>query len=1567
MENKPHPSYRAAKLLRDPLLDPSCKTPLYRIDGVVQGASHPSHIDVVDPRLAPQLRAFCKIPGLDFEVPNFKYDIYYIGKYPDKEVTFSNLNDNITTKNLNQMCQQFGAIEEVKVYFHPQTQKHMGIGKVVFRLAKSAQLCVEKLNKTSKMGNIMTVELDKFGEKRHSLLFNLFNQLSQTAQIKPHRNDVVTSSSRPEDPPKHSIPPQLLPNPLEIKSSSYRGDSPKDRSYRSTLPSLNHLPPLSSSLNGIALSNEDPLDVRIRKLLLSSSTSSESPSQFKKSPLLPIIKPNPTPLLRSPSLLPVPTPTHSSNRVISIQDSQSPNVSASSSTRRTLLPLPPVEEEAKSEKKTLSPLPSVKLPLLSQVLPAVNYSHVTQLAVETSFQFVTELRNIIRMDLERRLIEGCAFRVFDDWWEAQKRLEHRRNILSRGNLTRPLGDFNAQSSSPSSNAQIINRSTKIDPSGDISFLFQGLRSTLPKIKRKPKPPPSPQQREGVQGKRAVFSSASTPSSLSRSTSRSLSPHSKRRHSKNRKSRGDINRREGKSRRDHRIHHRRLSSTSSSLSLRRARSPHSDSTEPTTFASLSSPRKQTKPYRKVSTKQRASSLSNSDIEPPRSRRVVKRGLSTSSSTSSQSKSSAMCISPLPLVNQKSVSAKLTLQKKTVFSDSSSDSENSQKDGDERCLNAFPTLVQSAVKERHSNKSPSSSPLESNPSELSHSPPVRRPEPIIKPSIAESSDLNSDESDEENIALAIRLKRREEELHRKGMATAKGSRRRTTTVNELINGTPQPSSLPNGLLARSRQNQKLRLRESEIDALSDISNGESDSRQSSFVASKTSSRHRIQSLFPDDDYESQQSSQRLESRFSYQEESASSRGASDVEESLDEECSLEGLPRSSHQKPTEIDVECKRRQREALSHPDLEGDSCDSIDVVETVERTYQWPGDLMQEHNYFHLPDCGLRIRYRVSKREARRRISSETNFTLASIATSGEEENKATSHIARNMSPKPLLTCSASVQSIRQEQELRTVGSSNSVPPTSGAVRPSGQENKKQPLKRSGVGSRELANLLTPVEVSKPPRSAPSFEERQSDIKFAPRSKEEEEMILSSFLEVGIDSEDVGMFHELYNLIRDDRGSKLLASVVESSHVCYPHKLLNMISKTAWVDHPPSFVPDPPDVKGFIDAQGRLHTDASTAVGNKENSRKRRRPARNCRAKRSRLDLLISESAYTSSISEEDSIPESPSVFGDSVECFSSTMLLQRRRLIEQMASVAHCRATLVGEGHFNQIRRKRRSISDDATMHLGPAAESPPVHSTGKFLYFVDFFQRCCARTQGYYRLDQSQRFRRSWCVGQSRMAEDGRQRVPLPLTPATVPLNIINAAQDSLAGELTEQGSKAKRNKVTQAREVRSVQRRLLAEFQDIETGDLLKFNHLEFRRKELTFAKSPIHQWGLFALEPISADEMVIEYVGHVVRRCVSELREKQYMQRGIGSSYLFKIDDNLVIDATMYGNNARFINHSCQPNCFAKVITVEGQKKIVIYAKRDIQVLEEITYDYKFPYEDVKVPCQCGAPQCRKFLN
>lgn len=220
------------------------------------------------------------------------------------------------------------------------------------------------------------------------------------------------------------------------------------------------------------------------------------------------------------------------------------------------------------------------------------------------------------------------------------------------------------------------------------------------------------------------------------------------------------------------------------------------------------------------------------------------------------------------------------------------------------------------------------------------------------------------------------------------------------------------------------------------------------------------------------------------------------------------------------------------------------------------------------------------------------------------------------------------------------------------------------------------------------------------------------------------------------------------------------------------------------------------------------------------------------------------------------------------------------------------------------------------------------------------CARTEGYYKISTEEKM---------------------------LYLGDVNAVPVQQQKEDEEPQEEVKKKQTS--REVRNENRRFqaaVAQFQE-EVSDLLKFNQLQFRKKQLRFAKSGIHDWGLFAMEPIAADEMVIEYVGEKVRQPIADLREKHYEMTGIGSSYLFRVDHETIIDATKCGNLARFINHSCNPNCYAKIITVDGHKKIVIYSKRDIDVNEEITYDYKFPLEDEKIPCLCGSQGCRGFLN
>lgn len=152
-------------------------------------------------------------------------------------------------------------------------------------------------------------------------------------------------------------------------------------------------------------------------------------------------------------------------------------------------------------------------------------------------------------------------------------------------------------------------------------------------------------------------------------------------------------------------------------------------------------------------------------------------------------------------------------------------------------------------------------------------------------------------------------------------------------------------------------------------------------------------------------------------------------------------------------------------------------------------------------------------------------------------------------------------------------------------------------------------------------------------------------------------------------------------------------------------------------------------------------------------------------------------------------------------------------------------------------------------------------------------------------------------------------------------------------------------------------------------MRFRHLEKTSKEAVGVyRSAIDGRGLFCKRNIESGEMVIEYAGNVIRSVLTDKREKYYDGKGIGC-YMFRIDDFDVVDATMHGNAARFINHSCEPNCYSRVINVDGHKHIVIFALRKIYRGEELTYDYKFPIEDEsnKLRCNCGARRCRRFLN
>lgn len=130
------------------------------------------------------------------------------------------------------------------------------------------------------------------------------------------------------------------------------------------------------------------------------------------------------------------------------------------------------------------------------------------------------------------------------------------------------------------------------------------------------------------------------------------------------------------------------------------------------------------------------------------------------------------------------------------------------------------------------------------------------------------------------------------------------------------------------------------------------------------------------------------------------------------------------------------------------------------------------------------------------------------------------------------------------------------------------------------------------------------------------------------------------------------------------------------------------------------------------------------------------------------------------------------------------------------------------------------------------------------------------------------------------------------------------------------------------------------------------------------SPMQGLGAFAIYPIPEGMRMIEYAGE---RLTPEQADRRYPDsEGVHHTMLFAIDDKVVVDAAVDGNEARFINHSCDPNCDAVI----DEGRIWIEAIRDIEPGEELAYDYAYqlperhtPALKKKYPCNCGASNCR----
>jgi len=126
---------------------------------------------------------------------------------------------------------------------------------------------------------------------------------------------------------------------------------------------------------------------------------------------------------------------------------------------------------------------------------------------------------------------------------------------------------------------------------------------------------------------------------------------------------------------------------------------------------------------------------------------------------------------------------------------------------------------------------------------------------------------------------------------------------------------------------------------------------------------------------------------------------------------------------------------------------------------------------------------------------------------------------------------------------------------------------------------------------------------------------------------------------------------------------------------------------------------------------------------------------------------------------------------------------------------------------------------------------------------------------------------------------------------------------------------------------------------------------------FHPSAIHGLGGFAKADIVAGTRAIEYIGEKITKAESLRRCESH------NEYIFSLDETHDLDGNVPWNPARFLNHSCDPNCEAEP---DGER-VWIVARRDIRAGEEITFDYGYDLEDYREhPCRCGAKACAGYI-
>ena len=154
------------------------------------------------------------------------------------------------------------------------------------------------------------------------------------------------------------------------------------------------------------------------------------------------------------------------------------------------------------------------------------------------------------------------------------------------------------------------------------------------------------------------------------------------------------------------------------------------------------------------------------------------------------------------------------------------------------------------------------------------------------------------------------------------------------------------------------------------------------------------------------------------------------------------------------------------------------------------------------------------------------------------------------------------------------------------------------------------------------------------------------------------------------------------------------------------------------------------------------------------------------------------------------------------------------------------------------------------------------------------------------------------------------------------------------------------------------------------MFKLNH--FFSSKFKIKKSKIHSKGAFAKKNIKKGEIIAEYYGKKISKKQSEnlyeeMIENHKKDPSKASVYTFDLDDNYDLNGNVWWNLAKYINHSCDPNCESETITKNKESKIVIKAIKNIKKGNEINFNYGYDVTNWKDhPCYCGSKNCVGYI-